>query len=211
MSYYFPNIPPIDPSRTYQAIIEGARREYNKIYQPYSDAACEIEALARHWEERYKKIEDLDLPREGLQQELNKNVDEYIKYRKMREEAVRINRVFEDAVIDCTPPHLDPGTLEALGKLSAKVSDIEAVHKKVFKDDLEQLKEQKGRIAALLDKITKTLRILKISCEPLAIHCHPGGWSSYLPSLRTAPFVSALVDARVDELQRTEMGKQPVG
>ncbi len=195
----FPQIPPLDPSKKYQLVIDQARGEYNRIYDVYSRASAEIEPLTKHWEKRYQSIEVLPTTQEKLKEELSKNIDQYIKYRQMREDTYRILKIFDEAIVECTPPLLDVETLVVLGKLNAKISDIQQAYDKIFTVDLSQIKEQRERIQQLYNRIINSLPALRQSLEPLAIHCNTG-WK-ILAIFGQTPYVNTLVAAREKEIQ----------
>lgn len=204
---YFPEIAPTEEH--FSATVDKAKRLYEEHYAAYKADADKIGPLAKEWGERHAKIvagtvePAIDADQET--QELNRKVDEYIKFRDLRAKTVEIIGVFDAAIKKLTPPVLDTDTLKILQKLKIKMTDLQGPYDQVFTTDVDQLKAQKVKVKEVYDIIAPALEKLRVALEPLAVHSLKYSWTAYQAQKgwqgSATPLVKMLVTAREEALK----------
>lgn len=206
---YFPAVREFQGSETYRAVVDAAKAEYQKNFQLHSAKCDEIDALAAQWNERNVELiagtADQMPSKETLRnEELIQKREKYMSYRATRKDLDRILKVYDRAILYCTPPVLDVATIEVLVKLKAKVSDLKFAFDQIFTTERDSLIEQRAKIQELYEKIILKEAILCTALENLAYFAFEYNPVSYQPLKlyegSTHPLVKQLVTAREKEL-----------
>lgn len=199
---YFPLVPDPNPDDTYDAIVQTARKEYDK-FAFYTEKRAEIEALVKTWKEHWIAVEKADPkpPAEELEEEVWSKIDVYIGYQKVRDDLQKIIKIYDDVIGRCIPPPLEVETLSVLQNLKFKIEDIRASYDKVFSDDRTQLIDQRKRMSELSDKITPAVVDLRKSLEPLVSICCKSKWIG--PTVTSINSVGAAASYLVSFGERT--------
>jgi hypothetical protein len=171
----FPAIPPSTQNELYGAIIDQARANFAD-YERFSNLTEEVAPLAAAWGERHALLlAGTADPMPSVQEqevELNTKLDLYIKYRKVRDNLLKIVGIYNAAIKECTPPAVTPEVerfLVALQRSKVNLKDLQAGLDQVFIEGVAQLTDQKDKIHALYIKIVPLLQTLCSSLEVLAL------------------------------------------
>ncbi len=203
---HFPQLAPLGADEAYASVIDKARANFAN-FDSFNTQADEVAPLAVTWGERHAKlIAGTVEPMPSLDDqraELNTKLDLYIKYRKVRDDSLKITEIYDKTIEECAPPAVTKEVedfLAALQKCKVKLTDLQGPFDRVFTTDVDQLKDQREKMAGIYKKILLPLQALCAKLEQLAFHC--GGYSTGAHlALRayegsTTPLVKSMVRAR---------------
>lgn len=203
---HFPQIAPLVANEAYAAMIDEARANFAN-FDSFNNQADEVAPLAVTWGKRHAEliagtVEPMPTTDE-MSAELNTKLDLYIKYRKVRDDALKIMKIYDKTIQKCTPPVVTKEVedfLAVLQRCKVKLTDLKGPFDQVFTTDVDLLKDQREKMAGIYKKIVVPLQTLCAKLELLAFHCgkYSNGAHLALQAYHGSytPLIKLMVEAR---------------
>jgi hypothetical protein len=205
----FPTLPEIRHEEYYTEIFEAATSQYTKCFDQYAKKCSDLDNLIIMWENETNCLKSGNASAEQVDSFVNIKINEYINFRKIRNELLVMRNKFDDAITKFKPPELDPATLIILQKLDLNTKEFQEKYDEVFTKKRNDLIELRAKVSKLYESIVPKLQSLKQPLENIKYTSDQyglltWGFSIFSNGISQTPLVNKLVIDKEKQLAQFE-------